>query len=96
MVFPAASHNISKLITAMNGIRRYRAFFLTFLWLGTAAVEGQEVQVQEAVQQYQSGESRVTVECFSPAVAGKFPAVFLLHGSGGLEQATGDVFRAFA
>lgn len=89
-------HNISKLITAMNAIRRYRAFLVTFLWLGTAAVEGQDVQVQEAVQQYQSGESRVTVECFSPAVAGKFPAVLLLHGSGGLEQATGDVFRAFA
>jgi carboxymethylenebutenolidase len=93
---PATIFNISKLVTPMNRIPRYAAGLLTFLWLGTAVAEAQEVQVQEAVHQYRSGETRVTVECFAPAAEGKFPAVLLLHGSGGLEQSTGDIFREFA
>jgi len=66
------------------------------LWLGTTAADAQDYQVRDAVHQYKSGESKVTVECFAPAAEGKFPAVLLLHGSGGLELSTGDLFRAFA
>jgi carboxymethylenebutenolidase len=80
----------------MYGITRYAAGLLAVVWLGTALAEAQEVQVQEAVHQYRSGETRVTVECFAPLAEGKFPAVLLLHGSGGLEQSTGDIFREFA
>jgi carboxymethylenebutenolidase len=86
----------SKLVTPMRKILRSTAGVSIVLAIGMAAAEAQEYQVQEAVQKYQSGEARVTVECFTPAAAGKFPAVLLLHGSGGLEQATGDVFAAFA
>jgi carboxymethylenebutenolidase len=87
---------ISTLVTSMNRIPRFAAGLVAFLWLGTAVAESQEHQVQESVHQYQSGETRVTVECFKPAAEGKFPAVLLLHGSGGLEQSTGDLFREFA
>jgi carboxymethylenebutenolidase len=80
----------------MNGIPRSAAGVLIFLGLGTAVVEAQDVQVQEAVHQYRSGETPVTVECFAPVAEGKFPAVLLLHGSGGLEQSTGDLFREIA
>ena len=92
----ATLFNISKLVISMNRIPRCAAGLLTILCFGTAVAEAQQVQPQEAVQQYQSGETRVTVDCFSPAAEGKFPAVLLLHGSGGLEQSTGDLFRAFA
>ena len=53
-----------------------------------------EADVQEAVEQYRSGEAHVSVECFSPAARGKFPAILLLHGSGGLDPGTALVFRA--
>jgi dienelactone hydrolase len=69
---------------------------LTILWVIAVASEAQDIQVQETVQQFRSGETRLTVECFAPAVEGKFPAIVLLHGSGGLELGTGDLFRAFA
>jgi carboxymethylenebutenolidase len=80
----------------MNRIPRSAPGVLILLWLGTASAEAQEVQVEEAVHQYPSGETRVTVEWFAPLAEGKFPAVLLLHGSGGLEQSTGDLFREIA
>jgi len=82
-VIPATIFNISKLVISMSGIPRYLAGLLTFLRLGTAVAQAQEVQVQEAVRQYRSGETRVTVECFAPAAEGKFPAVLLLARVGG-------------
>ncbi len=45
---------------------------------------------------YTSGSKSITVETFRPAGAGTYPAVVLLHGSGGLEQATGATFRQIA
>ena len=53
-------------------------------------------QVRDSVERYPSGSKQVTIECFAPAAPGKFPAVLLLHGSGGLEQATGPTFREIA
>ena len=52
--------------------------------------------VRESVEQFDSGGSLVTVECFAPTARGKHPLVLLLHGSGGLEQATGEVFQGIA
>jgi carboxymethylenebutenolidase len=49
---------------------------------------------QEGVDQYKSGDARVTIEYFAPTARGKFPVVLLLHGSGGLDPGTADVFRA--
>jgi carboxymethylenebutenolidase len=92
----ATNFNISKLVTSMNRIMRYAPGLMTILWLATAVAEAQDYPVHEAVRQYQSGEARVTVDWFEPAAEGKFPAVLLLHGSGGLEQSTGDLFCAFA
>jgi len=51
-----------------------------------------EAQVQESVDHYRSGDAQITIECFAPAARGKFPAVLLLHASGGLD-ATADVYR---
>ncbi len=53
-------------------------------------------QVFNTVQAYPSDGKMVPIECYGPSLPGKFPAVILLHGSGGLEQATGDTFRAIA
>ena len=50
--------------------------------------------VQEEVEHYRSGEVEVTVECFTPVALGRFPAILLLHGSGGLDPGTAYVFRA--
>jgi dienelactone hydrolase len=50
--------------------------------------------VQEGVDQYPSGDARVTIEWFAPAARGRFPAILLLHGSGGLDPGTAQVFRA--
>jgi dienelactone hydrolase len=52
--------------------------------------------VRESVEQLDSGGTLVTVECFSPTARVKHPLVLLLHGSGGLEQATGEVFQGIA
>jgi hypothetical protein len=52
--------------------------------------------VDESVDQFKSGGVFVTVDRFAPTAHGKYPLVLLLHGSGGLEQATGDVFQAIA
>ena len=53
-------------------------------------------QVRDSVVRYPSGPKQVTLECFVPGSPGKHPTVLLLHGSGGLEQATGSVFREIA
>src|SRR5271157_5113864 len=53
-----------------------------------------DADVQDGVDQDQSGDARVTVEWFAPAARGKFPAILLLHGSGGLDPGTAQVFRA--
>ena len=53
-------------------------------------------QVVDATLTYPSGDKAITVNYFAPAGRGKFPAVVILHGSGGLEQATGGVFRSVA
>ena len=55
-----------------------------------------QVQVLERARKYDSGEAKVTVECFAPAAQGKFPAIVLLHGSGGLELGNGRLFRGIA
>jgi dienelactone hydrolase len=52
--------------------------------------------VKSSVDEYRSGDVVVTLECFAPTSRGKHPAVVMLHGSGGLEQATGAVFRGVA
>jgi dienelactone hydrolase len=52
--------------------------------------------VEESVDQFKSGGVIVTVDRFAPTARGKHPLVVMLHGSGGLEQATGDVFQAIA
>jgi len=49
--------------------------------------------VREGVERFRSGDARVTLEYFTPAAPGTFPAVFLLHGSGGLDPGTAYVFR---
>jgi len=92
----ATVFHYTKLVSSMNRMPRSAAGLWALLWLGTTAADAQDYQVQDAVHQYKSGESKVTVECFAPAAEGKFPAVLLLHGSGGLELSTGDLFRAFA
>jgi dienelactone hydrolase len=50
--------------------------------------------VQEDLERYRSGEAEVPIECFTPGVRGRFPAILLLHGSGGLDPGTAYVFRA--
>src|SRR5271165_3451652 len=86
---------MSGTVFVMNQIQGRVVGLLSVLWVGTTLAFAQ-VQVLEEVRHYESGDARVTVECFSPAAGGKFPAVFLLHGSGGLEMATGDLFREIA
>jgi carboxymethylenebutenolidase len=81
--------------TSMSRVPGYLSVALTLLWLGSAAAEAQ-VQVREEVRKYRSGARWVTVECFYSSALGKYPAVLLLHGSGGLEDATGDLFREIA
>jgi len=49
--------------------------------------------VHEGVGRFPSGEAKVSLEYFTPAAPGSFPAVFLLHGSGGLDPGTAYVFR---
>ena len=85
--------NLDRQYTVIKRFTRFAGFLVSGLWFGLTSVHG---QVQETIEQFQSGETPVTVECFAPAANGRFPAVFLLHGSGGLEQATGDVFREIA
>ena len=76
------------------GLRISRVAMLITISLGlTGLAHG---QVRDSVIKYSSGQKLVTIECFVPNAPGKHPAVLLLHGSGGLEQATGAIFREFA
>jgi dienelactone hydrolase len=52
--------------------------------------------VREYTDGFKSGGCPIAVDCFAPTARGKYPLVVLLHGSGGLEQATGEVFQAIA
>lgn len=52
--------------------------------------------VRETVKEFESGKTQITVDCFAPTAKGKHPLVVLLHGSGGLQQATHDGFKAVA
>ncbi len=77
----------------MSGSSRALAWSFACLFAFQACrVEADDVQ--EGVERYPSGDARVTVEWFAPAVRGKFPAILLLHGSGGLDPGTAQVFRA--
>jgi uncharacterized protein YkwD len=67
-------------------------FFLALLAFASGVADA---QVQSEVDRYRSGDAMVTIECFAPAARGKFPAVLLLHASGGLD-ATADVYRGLA
>ena len=67
-----------------------RLLELASLLVASGVAQGQP---QGTLESYTSGGKMVTIELIGPSVAGKYPAVVLLHGSGGLEQATGDVFR---
>ncbi|MGP0064379.1 MAG: dienelactone hydrolase family protein [Isosphaeraceae bacterium] len=77
----------------MKGSARTLAW--SFAWLFSFQAARVEADgVQEGIERYESGDARVTVEWFAPAVPGKFPAILLLHGSGGLDPGTAQVFRA--
>ena len=52
--------------------------------------------VRETVKEFESGKNQITVDCFAPTAKGKHPLILLLHGSGGLQQATHDGFKAVA
>ncbi len=66
-------------------------------WFALLAVADRaQGQFYDAVDRYPSGGKLVTIECYAPRLPGRYPAVILLHGSGGLEQATGAVFREIA
>ncbi len=69
---------------------RSRLAILLLLATGNRASLG---DVHEGVEKFPSGEAKVSLEYFRPAAPGKFPAVFLLHGSGGLDPGTAYVFR---
>src|SRR5262249_61521490 len=45
-------------------------------------------------ESFTSGGKRIQVEVFSPAAAGRHPAVLLLYGAGGLTR-RGDAFRRY-
>lgn len=53
-------------------------------------------QVAGETVTYTSGAKQVTVDVLAPAIPGKFPAILLLHGSGGMDQGTTAVFREVA
>ena len=77
----------------MSGMVRHLLWPLAVLSsLQACRVEADDLQ--EGVDRYQSGDARVTIEWFAPAARGKFPAILLLHGSGGLDPGTAQVFRA--
>jgi len=76
----------------MSGSARYLTWPLALL-VSLQACRAR-ADVQEGVDQYPSGDARVTVEWFTPAARGRFPAILLLHGSGGLDPGTAQVFQA--
>jgi carboxymethylenebutenolidase len=73
-----------------------RALILGLGWLLAVQFLPCQAQVRSAVVKYPSGDQKITLECFVPTIPGKFPTVLLLHGSGGLEQATGPIYREIA
>ena len=77
-------------------MRRLPARILTALVLLVAGSLPATAGVGGSVEEYRVGKRRVTAECFYPDAPGKYPLVLLLHGSGGLGEATGDVFRGIA
>ena len=78
----------------MGGASRIRTLLpaIALLWPAGHA----RGDVLEGVERYHSGEAVVTLEWFSPPARGKFPAVVMLHGSGGLDPGTALMFRAVA
>ncbi len=52
--------------------------------------------VRTSVERYRSGEKDVTIDCYTPTKRGTRPAVLLMHGSGGFDQATEAVYRGIA
>src|SRR4051794_26859861 len=52
--------------------------------------------VRSTVETYRSAGSEVTVECFASPHRVKHPVILMLHGSGGLDQGTGPIFRGMA
>jgi len=78
----------------MGGASRSLAGLLAIVLLWpTGRARG---DVQEGVERYHSGEATVALEWFAPAASRKFPAVVMLHGSGGLDPGTAMMFRAVA
>src|SRR5262249_2316527 len=53
-----------------------------------------EAQVPNRTESFTSGGKPIQVEVFSPAAAGRHPAVLLLYGAGGLTR-RGDAFRRY-
>jgi dienelactone hydrolase len=78
----------------MGGASRSLAGLLAIVLLWPAGRARGDVQ--EGVERYHSGAGVVTLEWFAPAARGKFPAVVMLHGSGGLDPGTAAMFRAVA
>jgi dienelactone hydrolase len=81
-------------MTTMNGASNLLQGLLAIVLLWPAGRA--RADVREGVEHYRSGEAVVTMEWFAPADRGKFPAVVLLHGSGGLDPGTAAAFRALA
>jgi dienelactone hydrolase len=78
--------------SASTLVGRLGSILIVLLSVAGASVAG----VRESVEQFDSGGWPITVDCFAPTARGKHPLVLLLHGSGGLEQATGEVFQGIA
>ncbi len=73
-----------------------RTIFLASCMAFIASSGPSRAEIRYAVEHYTSGDAAVEIECFAPASTDKHPAILLLHGSGGLEQATHGVFRGMA
>ncbi len=81
-------------VTTMNGMSRSLPGLLAIVLAWPAGRA--RADVREGVEHYRSGEATVAMDWFAPAARGKFPAVVLLHGSGGLDPGTAAAFRGVA